>query len=88
MSTVPAPSTMVLQFRSTREACRQLLRNAKTSTGRWLPVTVSEVKHDLAAAGMPINERDVEAFLRELAAGGEVVEIDADAGFRWIGEAA
>ncbi len=32
-----------------------------------------------------ITERDVEGFVRELEAAGEVIEIDAQAGFRWAG---
>ncbi len=83
----PIPST-VAQFRSVRESCREVLRRSKASTGRWIPITAADIRTQLLVAGLQINERDVEAFLRDLVASGEAIEIDRDAGFRWAGEAA
>lgn len=90
MSTVPSksPTRTVAHIRSARELCRKLLRESRTPTGRWIPITAVDVAEQLTSAGYPVNERDAEAFLRELAISGEVVEIDRDAGFRWAGEAA
>jgi hypothetical protein len=90
MSTVPfkPPASTVAHFRSARELCRKLLRESRTPTGHWIPLTSADVAGQLTRAGYPVNERDAEAFLRELAISGEVVEIDRDAGFRWAGEAA
>ncbi len=82
------PTSTVAQFRSVRESCREVLRRAKTSSGRFMPITPADVKKQLAAAGLPINEADVEAFLRDLESSGEVIEIDQAAGFRWVGDAA
>ncbi len=90
MSTVPfkPPAGTVAHFRCARELCRKLLRESRTPSGRWIPLTTADVAGQLARAGYPVNERDAEAFLQELAISGEVVEIDRDAGFRWVGEAA
>ncbi len=90
MNTAPAKlsASATVRFRSAREFCRQLLRESRTPTGRGIPITVADVTHQLTNAGFPVNERDVEAFLRELTISGEVVEIDRAAGFRWAGEAA
>ncbi len=90
MSTTPVkPSASVtVRFRSAREFCRQLLRESRTPAGRGIPITVADVTQQLTSAGFPVNECDVEGFLRELAISGEVVEIDRAAGFRWAGEAA
>lgn len=71
-----------------RQACRNALRNAQTGSGRFLPLTIPEIAALVLAGGIAITERDVEGFVRELEAAGEVIEIDAQAGFRWAGTAA
>ena len=53
-----------------------------------MPMSVPDIAAQLSAIGFSVSYRDVEAFLRELAACGEAVEIDAQAGFRWIESAA
>ncbi len=76
------------QSHGARQACRNVLRNAQTASGIFLPLTVAEITVQLLDVGIAISERDVEGFMRELEAAGEVVEIDALAGFRWAGSAA
>ncbi len=71
-----------------RQACCNALRNAHAASGGFVPLTISEIAAKLVAAGMAITERDVEGFVRELEAAGDVIEIDALAGFRWTGTAA
>ncbi len=70
-----------------RQACRNALRNAQTISGRFVPLTISEIAAQVVADGIAITERDVEGFVRELEAAGDVIEIDALAGFRWAGSA-
>lgn len=65
-----------------------MLRNARTRDGHLLPLTPDELVARLQAEGFPVCSRDAEALLRELAADGEAVEIDALAGYRWAGRAA
>jgi hypothetical protein len=77
-----------LRFVSAREVCRKLLRAYRASSGQYLPVTPAELLPQLRAAGYVISQRDTEALLRDLADSGEVMEIDASAGFRWIQPAA
>ncbi len=50
-----------------------------------MPLTAAEVSTKLAAEGFLVTERDTEALLRDLALQGDIVEIDAAAGFRWEG---
>ncbi len=76
------------QSHGARQACRNVLRNAQTASGIFLPLTVGEITAQLVDVGIAISERDVEGFVRELEAAGEVVEMDAQAGFRWAGTAA
>ena len=73
---------------SAGEVCRHILSAAQTGSGRFVPVTVRDLMMELMAVGFPVNERDVEGLLRGLVAMGEVVEIDEEAGFRWIQPAA
>jgi hypothetical protein len=68
---------------SVREACRQILHDARTTNGDFIPLTAAELVPMLQAVGFPVSERDTEALLRELAADGDVVEIDRSAGYRW-----
>ncbi len=77
-----------LRFPSATEASRHLLQDARTPTGRFVPVTAVELTTKLAEEGFLVSERDAEGLLRELAQEGDVVEIDAAAGFRWRGHAA
>jgi hypothetical protein len=70
------------------QACRHVLQNARTASGRFVPFTAAELAAKLMENGFFLNERDAEALLRELASDGDVVEIDAAAGFRWHGHAA
>ncbi len=76
------------QSHGARQACRNALRDARTASGIFLPLTITEITTQLVGAGIAISERDVEGFVRELTAAGEVVEMDAQAGFRWAGTAA
>ncbi len=77
-----------LRFESGRQACRHLLESSRTSDGRFIPLTPAELAPQLQAAGFCLTPRDAEALLRELAADGEAIEIDASAGYRWLGRAA
>lgn len=89
MSSAQGPKPVQsVRFRSLREACRYTLRTARTPAGGFFPLSVPEMVSRLAAVGFVVNERDVEGSLRELAATGEAVEIDAQAGFRWSESAA
>ncbi len=76
------------QSHGAREACRNVLQNAQTASGIFLTLTVAEITEQLLDAGIAISERDVEGFMHELEDAGEVVEIDALAGFRGAGTAA
>ena len=71
-------------FRSAREACRYGLRSARTATGRFLPVTAAELTVQLCNAGFLIREQDVAELLRDIVCSGEAIEIDSQAGFRWL----
>jgi hypothetical protein len=73
-----------VRFECGREACRHLLRNSRTADGRALPITPAELVPMLQAEGFFVTTMDAEALLRELTADGEAVEIDSDAGYRWI----
>ncbi|MBV8206777.1 MAG: hypothetical protein JO041_08285 [Acidobacteria bacterium] len=73
---------------SARELCRKLLSACRSKSGQYLPVTPAELLPQLQAQGFVISERDTEALLRDLAESGEIVEIDASAGFRWCQPAA
>ncbi len=87
----PNPSRVpprAVRFPSATAACRHLLQNAATPSGQFLPFTATELAAKLAQEGFFVTERDTEAFLRELAVDGDVVEIDEAAGFRWRGQAA
>jgi hypothetical protein len=75
------------RFDSGREACRYLLRNARTGDGHFLPLTSEEIVLKLQAAGFPISPRDAEALLHDLAADGEVTHVDSLAGYRWASAA-
>ncbi len=77
-----------VRFLSATQACRHLLQSARTPSGRFVPLTVAELAAKLMEEGFFVSERDAEALLRELALAGDVVEIDAAAGFRWRGHAA
>ena len=55
-----------LRFDSGREACRYLLRNARTRDGHFLPLTSAELVPELRAAGFLICAKDAEAMLRDL----------------------
>lgn len=75
-------------FHSAREACCYGLRSARTTTGRFLPVTVAELTIQLLKAGFLINERDVAGLLRDIVCSGEAIEIDSQTSFRWLESAA
>lgn len=77
-----------LKFVSAREVCRRLMRASRAKSGHYLPITASELLPQLRAEGFVISERDTEALLRDLAESGEIVEMDASAGFRWVQPAA
>ena len=77
-----------VQFCSAREACRHLVRAYRAPSGHFLPVTAGELLPLLNRAGFFVSQADVEALLRELAEGGEVLEIDPQAGYRWVPSAA
>ena len=53
-----------------------------------MPLTAAELVPRLQNEGFCVTHFDIEALLRELAADGEAVEIDASAGYRWISRAA
>ena len=82
------PNASGERFDSGREACRYLLRNARTRDGHFIPVTAAEIVPQLQAAGFPISAQDAEALLRDLAADGEATEVDSLAGYRWTESAA
>lgn len=77
-----------VRFDSGREACRYLLRNARTGDGHFLPLTPAELVPQLEAEGFLVTPRDAEALLRDLAADGEAAEVDSLAGYRWVESAA
>ncbi len=83
MHTSPPNDPIHSHSSGARQACRNILRDARTGGGRFIPLTVPEITAQLVVSGIAITQRDVEGFLRELEAAGEVVEIDASAGFRW-----
>lgn len=87
MSLGPQP-VATLKPISAREVCRKLMRGYRASSGHYLPVTAAELLPQLQLAGFVISERDTEALLRDLAESGEIIEMDASAGFRWIQPAA
>ncbi len=72
-----------MRFVSAREVCRKLLRAYRTSSGHYLPVTAAELLPRLHAEGFVISENDTQALLRDLAESGDIMEMDATAGFRW-----
>ena len=76
------------QFMSLRERCLGVLKNAKASCGRTLPLTACEIAQRLQETGFAIKQGDIEGLLRELSEDGSIQEIDPTAGFRWVGEAA
>ena len=76
------------RFLSAREACLHLLRTSRASSGHFLPVTACELVPLINRAGFFVSQRDVEALLRDLADSGEVDEIDPQAGYRWVPNAA
>jgi hypothetical protein len=82
------PQSSVKQFSSVRAACLSVLRNAKSSCGRSIPLTAAEIHQQLESQGLRVRQQDIEALLRELSQDGSVQEVDVDAGFRWIGAAA
>ena len=77
-----------LRFESGREACRHLLHASRTSEGYFVPLTAGEIVPQLQAEGFFVTRRDAEALLCDLAADGEIVEIDPCAGYRWRSRAA
>ncbi len=77
-----------LRFESGRQACRHLLRAARTPDGHFIPITASELVPKLEAEGFLVTPLDAEALLRDLVADGEAVEIDPLAGYRWHERAA
>jgi hypothetical protein len=77
-----------VRFESGREACRFVLRNARTPQGHFLPMTPAELAPRLQAEGFFVTALDAEALLRDLASDGEAMEIDSLAGYRWSGHAA
>ncbi len=83
MLTLGHKPLLKIRFESGREACRHLLRNSRTADGHALPMTPVELVPMLQAEGFFVTTLDAEALLRELAADGEAVEIDSDAGYRW-----
>lgn len=72
-----------IRFISAREVCRKLLRAYRASSGHYLPITAAELLPQLQAQGFVISETDTQAVLRDLAESGDIMEIDACAGFRW-----
>ena len=77
-----------VRFTSLRERCLGVLKNAKSSCGRPLPLTAFEIAQRLQQTGFAIKPGDIEGLLRELSEDGSIQEIDPTAGFRWVGEAA
>ncbi len=73
-----------IRFESGREACRYLLRNSRTTDGHALPMTPAELVPQLQQEGFLVTRYDAEALLRDLAFDGEAMEIDPDAGYRWV----
>lgn len=76
------------QFPSVRSACIDALRNARTSSGRSIPLTARDIHQQLERDGLVLRAEDIEALLRELSQDGTIQEVDAVAGFRWVGIAA
>jgi len=68
---------------SVRQVLCDVLREAQTEDGRFLPLTAAELLPLLAISGFVIPERDVESSLQELVGDGNIVQIDAAGGFRW-----
>jgi hypothetical protein len=77
-----------LRFLSAREACLHLLRSSRAPSGHFLPITATELAPLINREGFYVSERDVEALLRDLADSGEATEIDPQAGYRWVPNAA
>lgn len=88
MTALAQKAVFRMRFESGREACRHLLQSSRTAEGHLLPLTAAELTPRLQAEGFCLTARDAEALLRDLAADGEAMEIDALAGYRWIGRAA
>jgi hypothetical protein len=84
MFTLGHQPILKIRFESGREACRYLLRNSRTQDGHALPMTPAELVPKLQCEGFFVTTLDAEALLRELAVDGEAMEIDSDAGYRWI----
>jgi hypothetical protein len=84
----PPQSASLKPFSSVRAACLNVLRSAKSSCGRSIPLTANEIHRQLEDQGLRVRTQDIEALLRELSLDGTVQEVDADAGFRWAGVAA
>jgi hypothetical protein len=78
----------VNHFCSAREACRYLVQTWRAPSGHFLPVTACELLPLLNREGFFVSQTDVEALLRELAESGEICEIDPQAGYRWVPNAA
>ncbi len=85
---LPLGSKVNAHFCSAREACRYLIQTSRAPSGHFLPLTAGELLPLLTREGFFVSQADVEALLRELAEGGEVLEIDSQAGYRWIPTAA
>ena len=84
MLTLGHKPILKIRFESGREACRFLLRNSRTVDGHAIPMTPAELVPKLQEEGFFVTTLDAEALLRELAIDGEAMEIDIDAGYRWI----
>ncbi len=84
MLTLGHKPILKIRFESGREACRHLLRNSRTADGHALPMTPAELVPKLQAEGFFVTTLDTEALLRDLTLDGEAVEIDPDAGYRWV----
>ena len=76
------------RFECGREACRFLLRHSRTPDGHAIPMTPAELVPLLQREGFFVTTLDAEALLRELAIDGEALEIDSDAGYRWVDDRA
>ena len=77
-----------VRFLSAREACLHLLRSSRAPSGHFLPITANELAPLINREGFFVSERDVEALLRDIAENGEATEIDPQAGYRWVPNAA
>jgi hypothetical protein len=84
MLTLGHKPILKVRFESGREACRFLLRHSRTAEGHAIPMTPAELVPKLQEEGFFVTTLDAEALLHELALDGDVMEIDSDAGYRWI----